>query len=149
MRCPTRLDAPSNICWMPAMLTASVHDIHVDQVSRIPRGVPGYGSTTRSLHQPWRSTSSLATSFAPWWLATSRTICQSSLASATMVAATITSERISAARMDKAFWIDRHRRNWLRLGAVFYLMRHADTDWTLVNERHLVGAANDLAPLTD
>jgi broad specificity phosphatase PhoE len=35
------------------------------------------------------------------------------------------------------------------LGAVFYLMRHADTDWTLVNERHLVGAANDLAPLTD
>jgi hypothetical protein len=35
-----------------------------------------------------------------------------------------------------------------RTGAVFYLMRHADTDWTLVNERHLVGAANDLAPLT-
>jgi broad specificity phosphatase PhoE len=35
------------------------------------------------------------------------------------------------------------------LGAVFYLMRHADTDWTLVNERHLVGAANDLAPLTE
>src|SRR4030088_2787674 len=28
-------------------------------------------------------------------------------------------------------------------------MRHADTDWALVNERHLVGAANDLAPLTD
>jgi broad specificity phosphatase PhoE len=37
----------------------------------------------------------------------------------------------------------------LRLGAVFYLMRHADTDWPLVNERHLVGAANDLAPLTE
>jgi broad specificity phosphatase PhoE len=32
---------------------------------------------------------------------------------------------------------------------VFYLMRHADTDWRLVNDRHLVGAANDLAPLTD
>ena len=32
---------------------------------------------------------------------------------------------------------------------MFYLIRHADTDWTLVNERHLVGAANDLAPLTD
>src|SRR5258708_37314993 len=37
----------------------------------------------------------------------------------------------------------------LSLGAVFYLMRHADTDWPLVNGRHLVGAANDLAPLTD
>jgi len=35
------------------------------------------------------------------------------------------------------------------LDAVFYLMRHADTDWPLVNGRHLVGAANDLAPLTD
>ncbi|MGI9147265.1 MAG: histidine phosphatase family protein [Chloroflexota bacterium] len=32
---------------------------------------------------------------------------------------------------------------------MFHLMRHADTDWTLVNERRLVGAANDLAPLTD
>jgi broad specificity phosphatase PhoE len=40
-------------------------------------------------------------------------------------------------------------KNWLRLGAVFYLMRHAHTNWPLVNERHLVGAANDLAPLTD
>jgi broad specificity phosphatase PhoE len=44
---------------------------------------------------------------------------------------------------------DRHQQKLLRLGAVFYLMRHADTDWPLVNERHLVGAANDLAPLTE
>jgi broad specificity phosphatase PhoE len=43
----------------------------------------------------------------------------------------------------------RPRRDRLRLGTVFYLMRHAETDWTLVNERHLVGAANDLAPLTE
>jgi len=30
-----------------------------------------------------------------------------------------------------------------------YLVRHAETNWQLVNDRHLVGAANDLAPLTD
>jgi broad specificity phosphatase PhoE len=29
-----------------------------------------------------------------------------------------------------------------------YLVRHAETNWQLVNDRHLVGAANDLAPLT-
>src|SRR5205814_10206711 len=39
--------------------------------------------------------------------------------------------------------------NSLRLGAVFYLMGHANTNWTLVNARRLVGAANDLAPLTE
>jgi len=30
-----------------------------------------------------------------------------------------------------------------------YLVRRAETNWQLVNDRHLVGAANDLAPLTD
>jgi broad specificity phosphatase PhoE len=30
-----------------------------------------------------------------------------------------------------------------------YLVRHGDTDWDVVNRRRLIGAANDLAPLTD
>ena len=29
-----------------------------------------------------------------------------------------------------------------------YLVRHGETDWALVNGRRLIGAANDLAPLT-
>jgi broad specificity phosphatase PhoE len=33
------------------------------------------------------------------------------------------------------------------MGAV-YLIRHGETDWDLVNKRRLIGAANDLAPLT-
>jgi broad specificity phosphatase PhoE len=33
--------------------------------------------------------------------------------------------------------------------STFYLVRHAETNWTLVNDRQLVGAANDLAPLTE
>src|SRR5437660_3829049 len=31
---------------------------------------------------------------------------------------------------------------------VLYLVRHGETDWDLVNQRHLIGAANDRAPLT-
>jgi broad specificity phosphatase PhoE len=33
--------------------------------------------------------------------------------------------------------------------ATVYLVRHGETDWALVNQRRLIGAANDLAPLTD
>ena len=32
--------------------------------------------------------------------------------------------------------------------ATVYLVRHGETDWPLVNQRRLIGAANDLAPLT-
>jgi broad specificity phosphatase PhoE/L-amino acid N-acyltransferase YncA len=35
------------------------------------------------------------------------------------------------------------------VSSAFYLVRHAETNWTLVNARQLVGAANDLAPLTE
>ena len=38
---------------------------------------------------------------------------------------------------------------WGMTDRLVYLVRHAETNWQLVNDRHLVGAANDLAPLTD